>query len=67
MILLRSSGVYGADLAAGAGEKGKYFPDTEALIAALPQLVRRGDAILVKASRGARFERVSEALKELKA
>ena len=62
-----SSGVYGADLAAGAGEKGKYFPDTEALIAALPQLVRRGDAILVKASRGARFERVSEALKELKA
>jgi len=60
------SGAYGADLAAGAGEKGKAFESVEALIEALPALVRKGDAILVKASRGARFERVSEALKELK-
>ena len=61
-----SSGAYGADLAAGAGEKGRCFESCEALIEALPQLVQKGDAILVKASRGARFERVSEALKELK-
>ena len=39
----------------------------EGLIAALPALVRPGDVILVKASRGARFERISEALKELEA
>ena len=61
-----SSGVYGAQLAEGAGEKGRCFESVEALIEALPALVRKGDAILVKASRGARFERVSEALKELK-
>lgn len=60
------SGVYGTDLAKGAGEKGKAFESVEALIEALPALVHSGDAILVKASRGARFERVSEALKELK-
>ena len=61
-----SCGDYGANLAAGAGEKGRSFADAEALIAALPDLVQEGDAILVKASRGARFERISEALKELK-
>ena len=61
-----ASGKYGADLAAGAGEKGRCFESVEALIEALPTLAHRGDAILVKASRGSRFERVSEALKELK-
>ena len=60
-----TSGKYGADLAAGAGEKGRCFESAEALIEALPTLLRRGDAILVKASRGSRFERVSEAIKEL--
>ena len=60
-----SSGACGAALAEGAGEKGRCFESVETLIAALPALVHRGDAILVKASRGARFERVSEALKEL--
>ena len=50
---------------AGAGEKGRCFAGAEALIASLPTLVHKGDAILVKASRGARFERISEALKEL--
>ena len=61
-----SCGEYGAALAAGAGEKGRCFAGAEALIASLPDLVRKGDAILVKASRGARFERISEALKELR-
>jgi UDP-N-acetylmuramoyl-tripeptide--D-alanyl-D-alanine ligase len=61
-----TSGEYGEDLAAGAGEKGRCFESTEALIEALPSLLRRGDAILVKASRGSRFERVSEAIKELR-
>ena len=64
--MILSSGQYGADLAAGAGEKGRCFESAEALIEALPTLLRRGDAVLVKASRGSRFERVSEAIKELK-
>ena len=58
-------GRYGAQLAEGAGEICRCFADVDALIAALPALVRPGDAILVKASRSARFERVSDALKEL--
>ena len=58
-------GRYGAQLAEGAGAAGCCFADVDALIAALPALVRPGDAILVKASRSARFERVSEALKVL--
>ena len=63
---LWTSGQYGAELAAGAGTIGRCFESVEALIAALPALVKRGDAILVKASRGARFERISESLKELR-
>ena len=49
-------------IAAGAGETAVWFPDTAALIEALPQLVRPGDAVLVKASRGMHFETVTEAL-----
>ena len=64
--MILSSRQYGADLAAGAGEKGRCFESAEALIEALPTPLRRGDAVLVKASRGSRFERVSEAIKELK-
>ena len=45
---------------------GVYFEDREALLAALPSLIREGDAVLVKASRGMRFEEVSEAVKRLK-
>jgi UDP-N-acetylmuramyl pentapeptide synthase len=33
------------------------------LTAALPELIRPGDRVLVKASRGMRFERIAEALK----
>ena len=64
--LVLSSGEYAAALIEGAGEKGQSFASVEALIAALPTLLQKGDAVLVKASRGARFERVSEAIKELK-
>ena len=63
---LWTSGQYGAELTAGAGSIGRSFESVEALITALPELVKKGDAILVKASRGARFERISEARKELK-
>ena len=50
-------------IAEGAGEKGMHFPDRAALLHALPELIRPGDTVLVKASHGAHFEEVSEAIK----
>ncbi len=50
---------------AGAGGIARRFPDRDALIAALSEEVREGDCVLVKASRGAHFEEISEALKGL--
>lgn len=44
---------------------GIHYVNREALIADLPNQLRRGDAVLVKASRGMRFEQISEALKTL--
>ncbi len=51
--------------AQAAGERALFFESREQLIKALPQLIRRGDAVLVKASRASKFEEVSEAIKEL--
>ncbi len=42
----------------------RHFADAEAAAAAVAELVRPGDAVLVKASRGVRLERVVEALIE---
>ncbi len=57
------------DIYKGARESGKqtdtwYFPDKESLYSVLPGLISAGDAILVKASRGMRFEDVVKAIKE---
>ena len=49
----------------GAGAIARRFPDRGALIAALGEEIREGDCVLVKASRGAHFEEISEALKVL--
>ena len=49
----------------GAGEIARFFPDRTSLIAALQEEIREGDCVLVKASRGAHFEEISEALKVL--
>ena len=49
----------------GAGAIARRFPDRAALIAALGEEIREGDCVLVKASRGAHFEEISEALKVL--
>ena len=61
-----SCGRYGGDIAAGAGKAGVCFPDRETLIAALPELLRQGDAVLVKASLGSGFAVVAEAVRRLK-
>ena len=58
-------GELGREIAAGAGESGRHFESRDALIAALPTLLRRGDRVLVKASRGMRFELIAEAVKSL--
>lgn len=58
-------GNYADDYCDGAGEIARKFADRGALIAALREEIREGDCVLVKASRGARFEEISEALKVL--
>ena len=52
-------------LARGAGDKGKWFGSKAALIEALPGLVKAGDTVLVKASRGMKFEDITAALGEI--
>jgi len=42
-------------LSAG-GREAQYFPEKAGLAAALPGLIKKGDAVLVKASRGMKFE-----------
>ena len=52
-------------IALGAGEKGLDFPDRAALLSALPEIIRPGDVVLVKASRGAQFEDAAAVIESL--
>lgn len=63
--LVLCSGEISKDLCRGAGEKGKWFESRGTLINSLPELINRGDCILVKASRSMHFEEISEAVKKL--
>ncbi len=58
-------GALGRFYAEGAPDISRVFPDRASLIAALGEEIREGDSVLVKASRGAHFEEISEALEEL--
>ena len=67
--LVIACGTLSKNTADGAKEAGcenvVYFKNKVELIEALPKLVNRGDAILVKASHSMHFEEIVEALKKL--
>lgn len=52
-------------IAQGAGEKGHFYTDKPSLIKSLPELLKPGDVVLVKASRGAYFEDIAEAVEKM--
>ncbi len=64
--LVLSAGEYASDTAEGAGEKGIAYATREELTAALHETLRKGDCVLVKASKGAHFEKVSAAIQTLR-
>ena len=64
--LLVACGEFGTAIAEGAGDRGLWVPGTEEMIEALPRLLKTGDIVLVKASRGMHLEKVADAIKELK-
>ena len=51
-----------AEGAEGAGARALYYADRDALIADLPNILRPGDVVLVKASHSLAFEKIVEAL-----
>ena len=63
--LVITQGELAGYIAEGAGKAGVHYPDRTALLAALPELLHEGDVVLVKASHGAHFEEISEAVKRL--
>ena len=64
--LVLTAGDLAGDIAAAAGPAARHFPQRDALISALPGLLRPGDTVLVKASRALRFEEVTAALEALR-
>ena len=63
--LVLTCGPNGRLIAEGAGDRGRWFPEKRELIDALPQLLKRGDTVLVKASLGMRMSEAADAVKEL--
>lgn len=64
--LVITAGPLAKELAKGA-ESNLYFETKEQLIENLPQLINKGDVVLVKASHSMAFEKIVDSLKELKA
>ena len=63
--LLAAYGPMSKESCAAMGDKGIWFETKQQLMDAIPDLIRKGDAVLVKASLGMHLEDVSELLKTL--
>ena len=63
--LVLANGPLSEETARGAGRKGKYYVNLQELTNALPELLKKGDAVLVKASNSMHFGEISEAIKRL--
>ncbi len=63
--LVLTSGPLSVYTAQGAGNRGRHFASREELIDALPALLRPGDCVLVKASKGSHFETVAAAIRAI--
>lgn len=55
----------GAEKQGMSNAKSLHFDSNKQLIAALGELLEQGDAVLVKASRGMKFEQIADAVQEL--
>ena len=64
--LVLTSGNCASEMSRAAGDRGRNFESREALVTALPELLKEGDCVLVKASKGSHFETVSAALREIR-
>ena len=60
--LVIGCGPLGRRIAEGAGENAVAFDDRDTLIEALPGILKKGDTVLVKASRGMAFEKIVQKL-----
>ncbi len=63
--ILLTCGPLSSFTAEGFGEGARHFDKLEDLIHVLPEVLEKGDSILVQASRGMHFEKVSDAIKNL--
>lgn len=63
--LVLTCGEMAAFISTEAGSHARHFDSRAELIAALPELIRPGDAVLVKASHSMRFDEVCTALEKL--
>lgn len=63
--LVLTTGDLSKRIAEGAGQPEHWFESREALIAALPELLKAGDTALVKASHSMRFEEISGAIEAM--
>lgn len=63
--LIAAYGPMSTETCRAMGERGVHFDTKEALAAAVPGLIHKGDAVLVKASLGMHLEDISELLKTL--
>ena len=63
--LVIANGPLSVQISRGAGDKGIYFDSREELISTLSAILKKGDCVLVKASRSMHFEEISEAIKAM--